>query len=79
MNTDAINFIFGVIGAIGTILGVIGLVLTVRSIRKKEPVYSIKSNNLISGSASTLENLNVSYKAIPSPIMGWQKAEKLDE
>lgn len=28
----------------------------------KEPVYSIKSNNLISGSAAALENLNISYK-----------------
>jgi hypothetical protein len=32
------------------------------SIKAKEPVYSIKSNNLISGSASTLDNLNISYK-----------------
>jgi hypothetical protein len=50
----------------GFILGIIGLVASYyfyrKSIRIKEPVYSIKSNNLISGSASTLENLSVIYK-----------------
>lgn len=55
---------------LGTALGVIGIVVGVvvsyyfyrKSIRIKEPVYSIKSNNLISGSVSTLENLNITYK-----------------
>ena len=59
MDADAINMMFGVIGTIGTILGIVGIVLTIRSIKKKEPIYSIKSNNLISGSASILENLHI--------------------
>jgi len=47
-------------------IGILGLILAYyfykKSIRIKEPVYSTKSNNLISGSVSTLENLNISYK-----------------
>lgn len=47
-------------------VGILGLILAYyfykKSIRVKEPVYSIRSNNLISGSVSTLENLNISYK-----------------
>lgn len=47
-------------------IGILGLVLAYyfykKSIRAKKPVYSIKSNNLISGSVSTLENLNVTYR-----------------
>lgn len=51
---------------IAIVLFVIGLIpryyFYKRGIRMKEPVYSIKSNNLISGSAATPENLNISYK-----------------
>ena len=54
--------VFGIIGTVGTILGIVGLVLTRRGVRKKEPVFSIKSNNLISSSISLLENLNITYK-----------------
>lgn len=59
MNTDAINYIFGIIG---TILGIVGIILTVRSIKKKEPVFSIKSINIISNYASLFDHLTVSYK-----------------
>src|SRR5688500_3410655 len=51
---------------IGYALAVLSLIYAYYHYRKglkiKEPVYSIKSNNLISGSTSTLENLNISYK-----------------
>lgn len=47
---------------IGLILAIIGIYLQIKSTKKKEPVYSIKSNNLLSGSSSTLENLTVAYK-----------------
>ena len=48
--------------ALGLILAIIGIILQIRSIRKKEPVYSIKSNNVISCYSSTYKNLTVSYK-----------------
>src|SRR3989304_1944385 len=55
-----INYSIGLIGIL------IGLATSYyfykKSIRIKEPVYSIKSNNLISGSASTLLNLYIAYK-----------------
>jgi hypothetical protein len=55
-----------VIGIVGVVLAIVGLIASYyfykKSVRIKEPVYSIKSNNLISGSASTLHNLNISYK-----------------
>src|SRR5687768_8751353 len=58
MNPDVINYAFGVIGII---IGIVGLVLAVRSIKKKDPVYLIKSINLIKGYSSRYENLQVSY------------------
>jgi hypothetical protein len=48
--------------AIGLILAVIGIILQIKSNKKKELVYAIRSNNLISGSFSNLENLTISYK-----------------
>lgn len=48
--------------AIGLALAVIGIVLQIKSNKKKELVYSIKSNNLISGSVSNLENTTIFYK-----------------
>jgi len=62
MNTDTLNIVFGIIGTIGTILGIVGIVLSIRSVKKKEPIYSIKSNNLISGSIATVENMKIDYK-----------------
>ena len=59
MPIDYLNYALGIIGLV---LGIIGIVLSVRSVKKKEPVYSIRSNNLISGSVSTLSNLLISYK-----------------
>lgn len=57
MNADiVIALVFFIIGLIPTYY------FYKKSIRIKEPVYCIKSNNLISGSASTLQNLNISYK-----------------
>lgn len=60
MQTDIIGVTIGILGI------VIGVVVSYyfyrKSLRTKEPVYSIKSNNLISGTVSTLENLNISYK-----------------
>jgi hypothetical protein len=60
MQTDIIGVTIGIIGI------VIGIAVSYyfykKSIRIKEPVYSIKSNNLISGNVSTFENLNISYK-----------------
>lgn len=51
---------------IGYALAIIGLILSYyfyrKSIRIKEPVYAIKSNNLISGSKSNYEYLKVLYK-----------------
>jgi hypothetical protein len=49
------------IGVLGLILAIVGIYLTIKSNKKKEPVYSIKSNNLISDYASKYKNLNVSY------------------
>jgi hypothetical protein len=50
---------------LGLVLGIIGLIASYYfyklSIRKKEPVYSIRSNNIISGSKSKYENLRVLY------------------
>lgn len=50
---------------LGIVLAIIGLVASYyfyrKSVRIKEPVYSIKSNNLISGSKSRYENLRVLY------------------
>jgi hypothetical protein len=48
--------------AIGLVLAVIGIILQIKSNKKKELVYSIRSNNLISGSVSNLENLTITYK-----------------
>lgn len=60
MNIDVIfNY---TVGIIGTILGIIGIVLAVKSIKKKEPTYSIKSVNVISDYATKFENLTVAYK-----------------
>jgi hypothetical protein len=57
------NTIFGIVG---TGLAVVGLIASYyfykKSIRIKEPVYSIKSTNVISDYASIYENLTVSYK-----------------
>lgn len=51
-----------VIGAIFFILSLIpAYYFYVKSIRNKEPVCSIKSNNLISGSVSTLDKLLIEY------------------
>ena len=50
------------IGAVFFILGLIpAYYFYVKSIKIKEPVWSIKSNNLISGSISTLEKLKITY------------------
>ena len=55
-----------ILAYLGIALGVIGLVASYyfykRSLRIKEPVFSIKSNNLISGSTSIYDDLKVSYK-----------------
>ena len=58
MEIDYLNYALGIIGLI---LAVVGIVLSLKSIRKKEFVYSIKSNNLISGSISKLSNLVILY------------------
>lgn len=54
-----------ILALVGVILGILGIVFSYyfyrRSIRAKEPVYSIKSNNLISDSRFTLEKLNITY------------------
>ena len=47
---------------IGLILAIIGIILQIRSTKNKQAVYSVRSNNLISGTVSTLENLNITYK-----------------
>jgi hypothetical protein len=54
-----INYAIGILGLIGTIFG---LILAIRSIRKKEPIYVIKSNNVISDFSSKYQDLTVSYK-----------------
>lgn len=50
---------------LGLALGVVGLIASYyfykKSIRVKEPVYSIKTNNLITGSKSKYDNLRVLY------------------
>jgi hypothetical protein len=52
-----------VVGAIFFIIGLIpAYYFYVKSIRIKEPIWSIKSNNLISGSVATLKNLSIAYK-----------------
>ncbi len=58
MQIDYVNYALGILGVI---LAIIGIALSIRSIKKKEPIYSIKSNNLISGSVSTLNKLLISY------------------
>ena len=51
------------IGIIGIILGaLISLYFYRRSIRLKEPYWSIISNNLIEGYSTKVENLKVIYK-----------------
>jgi len=50
------------IGVVGTILSVVGIYLTIKSNKKKEPVYSIKSVNVISDYSSKYNNLTVAYK-----------------
>ena len=55
----AINYIS--IG-IGLVLAIIGIILQIKSTKKKEVVYSIKGNNLISSSSSKMENLIILYK-----------------
>lgn len=57
MSNELIYFLLGLLFSV-----IFGYYFYRKSIRIKEPVYSIKSNNLISGSVSTLENLNISYK-----------------
>lgn len=57
------NYIFGILGVALAIVGLIASFYFYRkSIRIKEPVYSIKSNNVISDYSSTYQNLTVSYK-----------------
>jgi hypothetical protein len=55
-----------ILAYLGLALGGIGLVASYyfyrKSIRIKEPVYSIRSINVISGYSSVFENLEVSYK-----------------
>jgi hypothetical protein len=51
-----------VIGVVGTILSIVGIYLTIKSNKKKEPVYSIKSVNIISDYSSKYNNLTVAYK-----------------
>jgi hypothetical protein len=55
----AINY---TIGILGLILAVVGIYLTVKSNRKKELVVSIKSNNIISATVSSIEKLTILYK-----------------
>ena len=50
------------IGVVGTILSIVGIYLTIKSNKKKEPVYSIKSINIISDYASKYNDLTVAYK-----------------
>jgi hypothetical protein len=59
MNPDVINYAFGIIG---TIIGIASLVFAVRTIKKKEPVYHISSNNLISAFSPQYKGLKISYK-----------------
>jgi hypothetical protein len=47
---------------IGLVLSIIGIILQIKSSKKKEIAFSIKSNNLISSSSSMIENLTVLYK-----------------
>lgn len=47
---------------IGLVLSIIGIILQIKSNKKKEIVFSIRSNNLISSSSSGIENLTVLYK-----------------
>ncbi len=47
---------------LGLILAIIGIILQIRSNKKKEPVYSIKSVNVISDFSSKYQDLAVSYK-----------------
>lgn len=50
------------VGVIGTVLSIVGIYLTIKSNKKKEPVYSIKSVNVISDYSSKYDNLTVAYK-----------------
>jgi len=57
------NTIFGIVGVVLAIVSLIAsFYFYKKSIRIKEPVYSIKSVNVISDYASTYNNLTVSYK-----------------
>ena len=62
MNADIFNYAMGILGIIGFILTIVGLVLTVRTIKKKDPTYSIKSINVISDYATKYKNLTVAYE-----------------
>jgi hypothetical protein len=59
MDANTLNIIFGVVG---TLVGIYGIVLTIRGIKKKEPVYEIESVNVFSDYSSKYKNLTVSYK-----------------
>lgn len=50
------------IGVLSLLLAFVSIYLTIKSNKKKEPVYSIKGNNVISGYSSIYENLTVAYK-----------------
>jgi hypothetical protein len=56
MNSDLLYFLLGVLVTI-----IFSYYFYKKGLRIKEPVYSIKSVNWISGSTSTLKNLSISY------------------
>jgi len=56
MNRDYFGYFLAIISII------YAYYLQRKSIRIKEPIFSIKSNNLISGTVSILENLTISFK-----------------
>jgi hypothetical protein len=63
MDETTINYIIGILGILLAIIGIgTSYYFYRKSIRAKEPVFSIRSNNVISEYSSKYENLTVAYK-----------------
>lgn len=61
MEESAINYWGFVVGIIGLFLAIYSLAIQIKSAKKKEPVYIIRSRNLIRDSIAQYQNLSVLY------------------
>jgi len=61
MEESTVNYWGFIVGILGLFLAIYSLVVQIRSNKKKEPIYFIKSRNLIRDSITQYENLSVLY------------------